>query len=191
MTSLDESGAMRLRELEALRGRVRALESELAAVSAGATAQPHPSALCVTSFSQHELSRYGRQMIVPGVGAATQAFLRGVRVLIVGAGGLGCPAALYLAGAGVGAITVVDDDNVELSNLHRQIAHSEAYLGRPKAESLCAAVRRLNSTVATTSLVVRLDPRNCAAIVSSCDVVLDCSDNPATRCASPSVVAIL
>lgn len=102
-------------------------------------------------------------------------------MLILGAGGLGCPAAIYLAAAGVGHLGVVDYDVVELSNLHRQIMHREAGIGTSKAASLAQAVRSLNSLVRVTIHDVQLDGSNAMEIVSGYDVVLDCSDNPATR----------
>lgn len=169
-------------ELEALRARVRELESKLAEKAAAREAAPiSASPLWVSSLTSEELARYGRQMLVPGFGAATQTSLRSLRVLIVGAGGLGCPAALYLAGAGVGTIAIIDDDVVETSNLHRQIGHCDAFLGQPKAASLCAALRRINPAVTAIAHVARLGPRNSADLVRAADIVLDCSDNPATR----------
>lgn len=102
-------------------------------------------------------------------------------VLILGAGGLGCPAAIYLAAAGIGHLGVVDYDVVELSNLHRQIMHREASVGVSKAASLAQAVRSLNSRVRVTVHDVQLDGSNAMGIVSGYDVALDCSDNPATR----------
>ena len=102
-------------------------------------------------------------------------------MLILGAGGLGCPAAIYLAAAGVGKLGVVDYDRVELSNLHRQIMHREATVGLSKAASLAHAIRSLNSLVRVSIHDVQLDRSNAMDIVSGYDVVLDCSDNPATR----------
>ena len=110
-----------------------------------------------------------------------QTQLRKSSVLILGAGGLGCPAAIYLAAAGVGHLGVVDYDVVELSNLHRQIMHREATVGTSKAASLAQAVRSLNSLVRVTIHDVQLDRSNAMDIVYGYDVVLDCSDNPATR----------
>lgn len=102
-------------------------------------------------------------------------------MLVVGAGGLGCPAAIYLAAAGVGRLGIVDHDSVETSNLHRQIMHTEGAVGVPKAVSLARSVRALNSLVAVEAHSVQFDSGNAAPLVSSYDVVLDCSDNPATR----------
>lgn len=101
--------------------------------------------------------------------------------LIVGAGGLGCPAGIYLAAAGVGHVGVVDYDRVELSNLHRQIMHRETSVGTSKAASLAAAISSLNSLVRVSIHDVQLEPANALSLVSAYDVVLDCSDNPATR----------
>lgn len=102
-------------------------------------------------------------------------------MLIVGAGGLGCPAAIYLAAAGVGRLGVVDYDEVDASNLHRQIMHRETDVGVAKAVSLSRAIKSLNSLVTVDAHCVQLDAGNATPLVSDYDVVLDCSDNPATR----------
>src|SRR5262245_56124155 len=98
-------------------------------------------------LSGAELSRYERQLALPEVGLEGQQRLHDARVLVVGAGGLGSPAALYLAAAGVGVIGIVDDDSVELSNLHRQILHGTPDVGRPKVVSAAEALTRLNNAV--------------------------------------------
>ena len=95
-------------------------------------------------FTRDEITRYSRNILLAEVGGAGQAALRAARVLVVGAGGLGCPLVLYLAAAGVGTIGIVDDDAVELSNLQRQVAHTEARIGQPKVTSLAASVTALN-----------------------------------------------
>ncbi|KAK4005494.1 hypothetical protein OUZ56_007202 [Daphnia magna] len=132
-------------------------------------------------LTKDEVSRYSRQLILPQVGVEGQKQLANSSVLILGAGGLGCPAAIYLAAAGIGHLGVVDYDVVELSNLHRQIMHREASVGVSKAASLAQAVRSLNSRVRVTVHDVQLDGSNAMGIVSGYDVALDCSDNPATR----------
>ena len=127
------------------------------------------------------LARYARQMIIPGVGREGQEKLRKASVLIVGLGGLGCPAALYLAGAGVGRLGLVDQDHVERSNLHRQVLHDESKLGLLKVESAKKGLLELNSEVQISCHPARLDNRNALDLVTSFDVILDCSDNAPTR----------
>jgi molybdopterin-synthase adenylyltransferase len=133
------------------------------------------------SLSSEEVERYARQIVLRGVGGPGQNKLRSARVLVVGAGGLGSPALLYLAGAGVGTLGIVDDDEVALSNLHRQIIHGTSEVGRPKTESAAAAVERINPHVAVEPTAARLDASNARSIVRRFDVVLDGSDNFATR----------
>jgi molybdopterin/thiamine biosynthesis adenylyltransferase len=127
------------------------------------------------------LTRYARHILLDELGIEGQERLLASRVLIVGAGGLGSPAALYLAAAGVGRMTLVDDDLVELSNLQRQILHDMAGLGRPKAESGRDALQALNPDVQVQALVERLDEARLRALALDADVVLDCCDNFATR----------
>lgn len=136
-----------------------------------------------------EYLRYGRQMIVPDMGLSSQLALKSSSVLVVGAGGLGSPAIAYLAGAGVGSITIVDGDTVEESNLHRQIIHSIATVGDYKSESAAKYVRTLNPHVKTTALTSHISNANVFKYMTNnaeggkkkFDVVLDCTDNPATR----------
>jgi molybdopterin/thiamine biosynthesis adenylyltransferase len=133
------------------------------------------------SLSSEEVERYARQIVLRGVGGPGQNKLKAARALVVGAGGLGSPALQYLAGAGVGALGIVDDDLVALSNLHRQIIHGTGDVGRPKTESAAAAIARLNPHVAVEPIAVRLDASNARGIVARFDVILDGSDNFATR----------
>ena len=132
-------------------------------------------------LSAREEFRYHRQIILPGFGASGQKLLRASSVLVVGAGGLGSPAAFYLAAAGVGRIGLVDADTVDLSNLHRQIVHDVASVGRPKVESAVAALSRLNPDVEIVPLQLRLDSSNALDTLSGWDVVIDGSDNFPTR----------
>ncbi|CAN5685426.1 ThiF family adenylyltransferase [soil metagenome] len=121
--------------------------------------------------------RYARQAVLPEVGPAGQAKLAAASVLVVGAGGLGCPVLQYLSGAGVGRLTIVDHDTIEESNLHRQPIYAMADLGKPKAEAAAAMLRRFNPEVAATALVERLTPQNAAALVAAADLVVDAADS--------------
>ena len=133
------------------------------------------------SLSSEEVERYARQIVLRGVGGPGQNKLKAARVLVVGAGGLGSPALQYLAGAGVGTLGIVDDDEVALSNLHRQVIHGADDIGRPKTESAASAIRRLNPHVGVEGMALRLDATNARQLVRRFDVVLDGSDNFATR----------
>jgi len=125
--------------------------------------------------------RYARHLTIPEVGEAGQAKLMASKVLLIGAGGLGCPAAFYLAAAGVGTLGFVDDDVVDRSNLQRQILHSEAKLGMPKVRSARQAVEALNPTVKVETYETRLSSANVEDIFAGYDVVVDGSDNFPTR----------
>jgi molybdopterin/thiamine biosynthesis adenylyltransferase len=133
------------------------------------------------TFSPEELERYARHIVLHEVGGPGQRRLRAARVLVVGAGGLGSPALLYLTAAGVGRLTVIDDDRVGLSNLQRQVLHGTPEVGIPKAESAARALARLNPHVAVEALSMRLDAETAGALVPGHDAVLDGSDNFATR----------
>src|SRR6266581_1986390 len=132
-------------------------------------------------LSPDELERYARHIVLREVGGPGQAALKAARVLAIGAGGLGAPALLYLAAAGVGTLGVVDDDKVSLSNLQRQVIHATGDIGRPKVESAQAAVARLNPHVTVEPHSVRLTAANALDLVSRYDLVVDGSDNFATR----------
>ena len=129
-----------------------------------------------------EIQRYSRQLLLPELRVTGQLKIKSGSVLIVGAGGLGCPAALYLAASGIGRIGIIDGDTVDLSNLHRQIAHKERKLGKSKSDSLCQAVKDLNTNVDVVSYKFSLTSHNAINIFrDNYDVVLDATDNPATR----------
>jgi len=128
-----------------------------------------------------QLLRYSRHLLLDAIGIEGQQRLLAAHALVIGAGGLGSPVALYLGTAGVGRITVVDHDSVELTNLQRQIAHQLARLGQPKAESVRQSVRAINPDVDVRALVRRADPALLDVLVPEADVVLDCSDNFRTR----------
>ena len=133
------------------------------------------------SLSSQEVERYARQIVLRGVGGPGQNRLKAAKVLVVGAGGLGSPALQYLAGAGVGTIGVVDDDVVALSNLHRQIIHRTDDVGRPKTDSAADAIRRINPHVAIEPIALRIDAGGARGLIPRFDVILDGSDNFATR----------
>ncbi|MCE1179417.1 MAG: ThiF family adenylyltransferase [Micrococcales bacterium] len=128
-----------------------------------------------------QLLRYSRQVLLPGLGIEGQRRLLGSRVLVVGAGGLGSPALLYLAGAGVGTLGVIDSDVVDVTNLHRQVIHRAADEGAPKTASAASAVRALNPDVEVIEHRERLTPDNALRILSGYHLVLDGSDNFPTR----------
>ncbi|KAL3500149.1 hypothetical protein ACH5RR_039242 [Cinchona calisaya] len=125
--------------------------------------------------------RYSRQLLLPSFGVQGQANLLKSSVLVIGAGGLGSPALLYLAACGVGRIGIVDHDVVELNNLHRQIIHGEAYIGRSKVESAAAACRAINSTVEIVELKEAFRTTNALDIVRKYDIVIDATDNVPSR----------
>ncbi|MFT3664475.1 HesA/MoeB/ThiF family protein [Piscinibacter sp.] len=132
-------------------------------------------------LSDAQLLRYSRHILLDEIGVEGQARLLAARALVVGAGGLGSPVALYLGTAGVGTITLVDDDAVDLTNLQRQIAHTLARVGQAKAVSAAQAVAAINPEVRVIALRERAGAARLDALVAGADVVLDCSDNFATR----------
>ncbi|MFC3125314.1 HesA/MoeB/ThiF family protein [Pseudoroseomonas globiformis] len=132
-------------------------------------------------FTEAELHRYSRHILLQEVGAVGQARLRAARVLVVGAGGLGSPLALYLAGAGIGTIGLVDDDRLELSNLQRQVVHDTPRIGRNKADSAAETILRLNPEVAVEVHPRRLDASAAEELIPRYDLVCDGTDNFATR----------
>ena len=132
-------------------------------------------------MNDEQLLRYSRHILLPEIGVEGQEKLLGSSALVIGAGGLGSPAALYLAAAGVGTITLADGDTVDLTNLQRQILHTTESVGRPKAVSGREALGKINSEVKVVPLQQRLQDEGLGALVASSSVVLDCSDNFATR----------
>lgn len=132
-------------------------------------------------LTDSELLRYSRQILMPRFDIEGQVRLKQARVLIVGAGGLGCPVGLYLGAAGVGELTLVDDDRVELANLQRQIAFAGTDLDQFKAEALAARIRGINPEVTTHTVTRRLAGDDLNAQVAAVDLVLDCTDNFNTR----------
>jgi len=133
------------------------------------------------ALDDEELERYARHLVLREVGGTGQARIRAARVLVIGAGGLGSPVALYLAAAGVGTIGLVDDDTVSLSNLQRQILYRSADIGRRKVEAGAQALAALNPGVRVEAHAVRLGHENAAALFAAYDIIADGSDNFATR----------
>jgi molybdopterin/thiamine biosynthesis adenylyltransferase len=132
-------------------------------------------------MNDNQLLRYSRHMLLPQIGYEGQEKLVNSHALIVGAGGLGSPAALYLAASGVGTLTICDFDAVDLSNLQRQIIHSMARVGMNKAQSAKQAIAEINPDISVHAIEEKVDEATMAALVEKADVVLDCSDNFATR----------
>lgn len=133
------------------------------------------------NFTDDELDRYARQIILPGFGGAGQAALKRARVAVIGAGGLGSPCLLSLAGAGAGRLTIIDDDVVALSNLQRQIAFATADVGAMKAEAAATRLHALNPHVEAIAVPLRLDADNVDALLHGHDLIIDGSDSFATR----------
>jgi adenylyltransferase/sulfurtransferase len=132
-------------------------------------------------LTSDEVARYSRHLVIPDLGVDGQRRLKNARVLVIGAGGLGAPALLYLAAAGVGTIGIVDDDVVEESNLQRQIIHGVADVGRPKAQSARDSIAEINPLVQVRLHEVRLDRNNAVELFEQYDLILDGTDNFATR----------
>ena len=132
-------------------------------------------------LNDSQLLRYSRHILLNEIGIEGQQRIREARVLIIGAGGLGSPAAYYLASAGVGSIVLVDGDTVDLTNLQRQILHTTERVGTPKAHSGKATLQAINPEVEVTPIAQRVDSDALGKLVSHASIVLDCSDNFATR----------
>ena len=132
-------------------------------------------------FTEDEIRRYSRHILLQDVGGIGQAKLKAARVLVIGAGGLGSPLTLYLAAAGVGTIGIVDHDRLELSNLQRQIAHTTDRIGQPKAESAARSAHAINPEVTIEPHDMRIDADNAADMISRYDIICDGTDNFATR----------
>ena len=139
--------------------------------------------MCYNSdmLSHEEIQRYSRHLVLPEIGLEGQLKLRAARVLIIGVGGLGSPASLYLAAAGIGRIGLVDSDIVDLPNLQRQVLYTTADIGRPKSEAAKERLQSLNPHLDILSYTIRLDRHNALEIITDYDVIVDGSDNYATR----------
>ena len=132
-------------------------------------------------MNDEQLLRYSRHILLDDLGIEGQQKLLASHALIIGAGGLGSPVALYLATAGVGTLTIVDDDHVDLTNLQRQIVHNVERIGQPKAESAAIGLQAINPEIRVRALVERATAERLDSLVDEADVVIDCSDNFATR----------
>ncbi|KAH1029080.1 hypothetical protein HUJ05_002379 [Dendroctonus ponderosae] len=176
----EETIATLIKDIKSLKEQIREKEQLLAA---HLKVQSNVPCKYSEALQTNEIARYSRQMLVDEVGLAGQISLKASKVLIVGAGGLGCPAAVYLAGAGVGQITIVDYDEVELSNLHRQILHSEDDVGASKVHSAYDKLHSLNRSIQIIPLKMHVNSASISQLMSdnSYDVVIDGSDNVATR----------
>lgn len=133
------------------------------------------------AFTDDQLERYSRHLILKEIGVRGQKKLLAARVLIIGAGGLGSPAAMYLAAAGVGTIGIVDDDVVDLSNLQRQIIHGTGNVGMPKVESAAETVTSINPDVTVKPYHIRVSAGNIAELIAGYDVIVDAADNFSTK----------
>ncbi|MEO7725341.1 MAG: molybdopterin-synthase adenylyltransferase MoeB [Chthoniobacterales bacterium] len=150
-------------------------------------AEPSPNEQAGVSLNEEERLRYSRQLMLPEIGLAGQERLKAARVLCLGAGGLGSPAALYLAAAGVGTIGLVDDDRVALSNLHRQLLHGTGDVGRAKTESARERLREANPQIEVRLHPCRFESGNAEEILHNYDLIVDGTDNFATRYLSNDV----
>ncbi|XP_043932101.1 adenylyltransferase and sulfurtransferase MOCS3 isoform X2 [Protopterus annectens] len=140
-----------------------------------------PPITSVSALSNEDIMRYSRQLIVPDFGVRGQLKLAETSVLVVGCGGLGCPLAQYLAAAGIGRLGLLDFDDVELNNLHRQVLHGENRIGMPKSFSAAIALKQLNSRVECIPYHMQLNHKNASHLIKQYDIVADCSDNVPTR----------
>ncbi|SDW29413.1 adenylyltransferase and sulfurtransferase [Arthrobacter sp. cf158] len=166
----------------------------MASIVAAHTAAPAvlpPLVEPAAELTPAEVERYSRHLIIPEIGAVGQRRLKNAKVLVIGAGGLGSPALLYLAAAGVGTLGIVDDDDVDLTNLQRQVIHGVKDVGTPKIESARNAIAELNPLVNVVLHNVRLDSSNALDLFSHYDLILDGADNFATRYLVNDAAAIL
>jgi len=132
-------------------------------------------------MNDNQLLRYSRHILLDEIGIEGQERLLAAHALVIGAGGLGSPAAFYLASAGIGKITLADNDSVDLTNLQRQILHTTERVGQPKAQSGKQTLSQINPEVDVVALAERVEGERLSALVQQASVVLDCSDNFATR----------
>uniref|UniRef100_A0A182QNA0 Adenylyltransferase and sulfurtransferase MOCS3 homolog n=1 Tax=Anopheles farauti TaxID=69004 RepID=A0A182QNA0_9DIPT len=177
MGEIDSEG-----EIEVLENDIRTLRKQLQEkVQQLKALKKHFQKNCITKLNNDEIARYSRQIILSEIGVQGQLKLKKASVLVVGAGGLGCPAALYLAGAGIGRIGVLDYDEVELTNLHRQLLHTEATVGLTKVVSVQSYLEQLNSQIEIETHHMQLTSDNAIGILEQYDIIVDATDNVATR----------
>ncbi|XP_022606490.1 adenylyltransferase and sulfurtransferase MOCS3 [Seriola dumerili] len=170
------------REISALKNKLAQLEkSHTSALELHDKVRPLIPLKAKPALSNEDIMRYSRQLLLPDLSVQGQLNLSKTSVLIIGCGGLGCPLAQYLAAAGIGRLGLLDYDEVELSNLHRQVLHGEENQGQAKALSAANAVRRLNSTVECIPYHLQLSSENALQLIQQYDIVADCSDNVPTR----------
>ena len=169
------------------------MASQLTSNGTPTTPPPAPGPLVEPgdALTPDEVERYSRHLIIPEIGTLGQRRLKNAKVLVIGAGGLGSPALLYLAAAGVGTLGIIDDDDVDLSNLQRQVIHGVADVGRPKTESARDAIAALNPLVDVRLHNVRLDASNALELFAGYDLIIDGADNFATRYLVNDAAAIL
>ncbi|KAL2316722.1 hypothetical protein Fmac_030598 [Flemingia macrophylla] len=180
-----------LRELDALKEakatiarKISALEAQLKQIQLQNDAASNAfssSSYSTNGLTQDMIHRYSRHLMLPSFGVQGQANLLKSSILVVGAGGLGAPALLYFAASGVGRLGIVDHDVVELNNMHRQVIHTEAYVGKPKVKSAAAACRSINSTIQVVEHQEALRTSNALEILSKYDIIVDATDNAPTR----------
>ncbi|XP_028294744.1 adenylyltransferase and sulfurtransferase MOCS3 [Gouania willdenowi] len=176
-------------QLEEKKNEIAILSRKLAQLEKGQTSAPelHHKVTSLNpltekpALSREDILRYSRQLLLPELGVRGHLNISKTSVLIVGCGGLGCPVAQYLAAAGIGRLGLLDYDEVELSNLHRQVLHGEENQGQAKALSAASTIKRLNSSVECVPYHLQLTPDNALQLVQQYDIVVDCSDNVPTR----------
>lgn len=164
-----------------LENEIASLERELREKREQLEAVRTSSSLSENSLTNYEIERYSRQLIVPEIGVDGQLQIRNTKYLIVGAGGLGCPVLVYLVGAGAVNVGIIDYDVVDLNNLPRQILHRESFLGKSKAKSAKDYVMSVNSQAKIQTFEVQIDDSNALDLLRDYDIVIDCTDNVATR----------
>ncbi|KAG5440263.1 hypothetical protein PCANB_001833 [Pneumocystis canis] len=167
-------------EIEYLKKKIKKLESELSRIN-GNVSGKHMNTEEYNELYLEEFKRYGRQIILPEIGIEGQKILKTAKILIIGAGGLGCPALAYLTGAGVGTIGIVDGDYVDISNCHRQILHTSSKLGKKKVDSAIEYLKDLNPFVNFINHSSHISPSSSISIIEPYDIVLDCTDNQSIR----------
>ncbi|KAF8252787.1 hypothetical protein K440DRAFT_524765, partial [Wilcoxina mikolae CBS 423.85] len=183
-------------ENRSLKARIQQLEDKLSHYrSSTATQNVPPSPIKTsptsTTLEPSEYIRYGRQLILPQIGLPGQKLLKSAKVLVIGAGGLGCPAATYLSASGIGTLGIIDHDAVELSNLHRQTLHTTSRIGLPKVLSAISSLREINPNITYIPHHYALSPENALATIADYDVILDCTDHPSLRYLISDVCVLL